>query len=442
MAPKTRVKGKTKPKPITRTRDNPSPAEFRDVYMGACRHAAALPYMATGGRRADLAVNCKKWVPKEGPMKMTKVAMTRGFLAIHATKIADKETYTEWNVTDAVAQSWANQMADKLANLNRHINQAMLQDPRPQWLNLVFADDDVEDKSEDNTIEAQEEEEEAEGDEGSGEEEQQEDDPCEEDFFADFEEKEAVTDEHTADVSSQQLQHVDEKGWNAAVNQVSGKAYRTAIGDKKLRKHYAKSIIPPDENTPRLSPVWAEWEDGSKCCIPNVTYDTMFPDFFVNDQLKNGAKKETSKLPPRGKKKGAKQGSNILWEGTSSTKEKMRVLWRDSRGWGVSLFIDSKQKCQIKVEAFECTPDKQIQRQCEQLMISVAEQYAMGEIKIEELFSFRDKNMHKYGISESAAAATGKSKKDAAIPKAPPKRSAESAEDHESNKKPKNRRLF
>ena len=59
-----------------------------------------------------------------------KPTMHLGFLAIHATKIA--EMGTDWKLTNDAARSWSKQMTERLQNLLRHCSQAWKD--MPDWL--------------------------------------------------------------------------------------------------------------------------------------------------------------------------------------------------------------------------------------------------------------------------------------------------------------------
>ena len=126
-----------KPAKITkRTKENDkpqfSPVKFRDVFLPCCTQGFCLPYLPSGGRRSDLALHSKEWVQlavaNKEVLAFTATQAKHGFLAIHATKKATDEA---WDVTDGKAESWAEQMGQKLALLMRRVDQAQLQSPVP-----------------------------------------------------------------------------------------------------------------------------------------------------------------------------------------------------------------------------------------------------------------------------------------------------------------------
>ena len=116
---------------------------FRNKYLGLVKQPTSLPYPQAGGRRADLALECGEWIRTSlvdgEPVAFATNVMKAGFLAIHATK---KQELGEkaWGLLDSQASSWADQMANRLRNLLRHVSQALIsKDGPPQWLQIIMA---------------------------------------------------------------------------------------------------------------------------------------------------------------------------------------------------------------------------------------------------------------------------------------------------------------
>ena len=117
-----------------------TPTQFRDRFINLVGKPASLPYPEKGGRRSDLALASAPWIRKalDGDVIKTfkRPVMVQGFLAMHASRLAEPDSERKWPLADTQALSWAKQMATRLLNLLRHSSQA--QPSNPGWLTLAL----------------------------------------------------------------------------------------------------------------------------------------------------------------------------------------------------------------------------------------------------------------------------------------------------------------
>ena len=109
----------------TRERSPLNSEEFKCRYLKLVDKPESLAYPLDGGRRSDLAVLSKRWIPQDGDLRAYTAAVANsGFLAIHAEMKATSEQRASegddscpWSLKDQQAQSWAKQMTKRLNHL-------------------------------------------------------------------------------------------------------------------------------------------------------------------------------------------------------------------------------------------------------------------------------------------------------------------------------------
>ena len=353
------VKKPAAKKKTSRMRQQLDSGGFRNKYLGLVKQPTSLPYPQAGGRRADLALECGEWVRTSivdgEPVAFTTNVMKAGVLAIHATK---KQELGEkaWGLPDSQASSWADQMANRLRNLLRHVSQALIsKDGAPQWLKIIIAGpvkaelkaeptELVTSVTQETQLDSEEEEEKEEG----GEE------------------------EEAAAASEDEQVAVD--GWFLDYSYESSKAYRIKHGDVLRKKQYTADFV-WEEGSEALDVVTARWPDGWCGHVGKLTCEQQWPDKFK--KLVPTVAAATVPLPKPGKKGRGKNPTDKvhLWTGETVSGQQIRLGWRNSRGWMVALFGPGtkSQLASIKPTMYESTGSKPVEAACLNLMIKVGE---------------------------------------------------------------------
>ena len=175
-------------------------------------------------------------------------------------------------------------------------------------------------------------------------------------------------------------------------------------------KDFTEPVVP--ENAKPSDPPIATWADGMTVEITDLCCDDL--------STMNVARA------------GSKQSVDIFFSGEHKrTHHKVIVRERHDRAHLVSLFEQTRQRCQVRVDAFDSMKD------AADLMVKVAKAFVNDEVPVEQLKQYRNKLLLASGMSvPQSRKKRGAKKKPAASESDVPKKSATAKKVQKAEKKP------